>query len=93
MSKPTGISLKDFCKAIEISSIATGYSNVKYKPKGGSAYTFSFFEKGNEVTPCAVFAVHVGHNKKKEIWSDDLKKVWERTAIKEDVFMDILNSF
>ncbi len=90
MSKPTGISLKDFCKAVELSSIAAGYGKLVVREKSGSAVSFSFFEKHTDAQPCAIFAVHTLHNKKREIVTSDLKKVWERTGIKEEVFRSYL---
>ena len=91
MSKPTGVSLKDFCKAVEISAGVCGYDHVSHGPKKGSVYAFQFFQHAQSSQPDSIFVVHTGHNKKKEIWSDDLKKAWERTAISEEIFKGILN--
>lgn len=93
MSKPTGVSLKDYCKALEICTAERGYGYLKYGPNGGSAYTFQIFEKKDDPAPAIIWAVHVGHNKKKEIYSDDLKKAWLRTAIPKDRFLEVLKSF
>lgn len=93
MSKPTGIKLADYCKALEIAAVRAGYGNLKYGPRGGSVYGFQLFERKEDAIPCVIWAVHVGHNKKKEIYSGDLKKVWEKTSIGKDLFLEILNSF
>lgn len=92
MSKPTGISLKDFCKALEISAVRSGYERVSHGYTEGSIYGFEFFQKRSDTKPLQVFVVHFGRGRKREIWSDDLKKVWERTAISKELFLEILKT-
>lgn len=89
MSKPTGISLKDYCKAVEM-CINERYSHLKHYPNGGSAYTFEVFEKKNDDVPGIIWSIHFNHNKKKEIYSDDLKKIYQRTAVTKERFLEIL---
>lgn len=90
MSKPTGVKLSDYCKAVEIAAIRSGYGDIQYWPNKGSAYSFAVFEKKGDAAPSAVWAVHVGHNKKKEVYASNIRKVWERTAIKKEVFLAVL---
>ena len=75
MSRPTGVNLKDYGKAVEICIAERSYSHVRHDYASGSAYTFEVFEKKNDDAPAVIWSVHFGHNKKKEIWSDDLKKI------------------
>ena len=90
MSRPTGVSLKDYCKAVEICIPERGYSHVKHYDNGGSVHSFEVFERKNDTHPCVVWAVHFGHNKKKEIWSDDLKKIYVKTAVMKERFIEVL---
>lgn len=92
MSKPTGISLDHFESAVKASAKVAGYGKVEMKPNKGSQYTFRFFEKESDEIPCAIFAIHVLHNKKKEIVTSDFEKAWERTAINESVLKSVLEN-
>ena len=92
MSKPTGIKLKEFCKALEICAPLCGYEHLNHGFSGGSVYSFEFFQKKNDTKPMSIFIVHFGRGRKREIWSDDLKKVWERTAISKEKFLDVLKN-
>jgi hypothetical protein len=92
MSKPTNIELKDYCKAVEMCAEKRGYGYVKYGPKKGSVYSFEIFEHKDAVAPAIIWNIHTAHSKKKEIYSSDLKKVWERTAIPRTDFIDTLHS-
>jgi len=90
MPKPTGYGLNIYIKALEICIAERGYGYLKYHPSKGSAFTFEIFENKDDPTPAIVWSVHIGHSKKQEIYSDDLKKAWERTAIPRDRFMEVL---
>lgn len=90
MSKPTNIKLKDYIKAVEI-CILEKYGHLKHYDNGGSTHTFEVFEKKNDDIPCVIWGIHFGHDKKKEIWSrDDLKKIFTKTAVPKERFVEVL---
>mgnify|MGYP001567441197 FL=1 len=92
MSKPTGVKLKDYCKAVETCIVKRGYSHVKDYDNGGSMHTFEIFEKKNDSVPAIVWSIHFGHNKKKELFSDDLKKIYNKTAVPKEEFIEALKN-
>ncbi|MBC8464780.1 MAG: hypothetical protein H8D63_00145 [Parcubacteria group bacterium] len=92
MSKPTNIELKDYCKAVELCAENRGYGYVKHGPKKGSVYSFEIFEDKDAVAPAIIWHIHTAHSKKREIYVDDLKKAWERTAIPREDFISTLRS-
>lgn len=90
MSKPLNLKLKDYIKAVEI-CIGEKYGHLKHGYNGGSVYSFEVFEKKDDDQPTIVWVIHFGHNKKREIWSrDDLKKIYERTAVAKERFLEVL---
>ncbi len=92
MPKPTGYRLKEYIKALELCALERGYGYVKHGYGGGSVYSFQIFQNRNDELPAIVWSVHYGRGAKQEIFSDDLKKVWKRTAIPQARFMEILDS-
>ena len=89
MSKPIGVSLNDYIKVVEI-CIAEKYGDIKHHANKGSVYTFEVFKKKEDDIPAIIWNIHFGHNKKKEIWSDDLKKIYIKTAVTKERFLEIL---
>ena len=89
MSKPTGLSLKHYCKAVEI-CIGEKYGHLKHYDNKGSAHTFEVFEKKDDDSPAVIWSIHFRHNKKKEIWEQDLKKIWGKTAVPKERFLEVL---
>lgn len=92
MSKPTGVSLKDYCKALEICVTERGYEYLKHDFNGGSAYSFQLFQKKDDAAPCVIWSIHFGHNRKKELYQDDLAKAWKKTAVPKDRFLEVLKN-
>ncbi len=92
MPKPTGYKLNDYIKAVEICVAEFGYDRVKHGYVSGSAYTFQIFERGDQSVPCVIWSIHFGHNKKKEIYSDDLKKIWTKTMVTKERFIEVLQA-
>gem|GEM_PF-5233156 len=92
MSSPTGISLNDYCKALEICAVERGYGYLKHGYNKGSVYSFQLFQNKDDATPCVVWAIHFRHNKKKELYQDDLAKAWKKTAIPKDRFLEVIRS-
>lgn len=90
MLKLINLKLKHYCKAVEI-CILEKYEHLKHYDNGGSAHTFEVFEKKDDDHPAIIWAVHFGHNKKKEIWSrEDVKKIYEKTAVAKERFLEVL---
>jgi len=92
MPKPTGYKLDHYVKAVEQSLLEFGYGRINHGYSNGSVYTFEVFEKGSETSPCVVWSIHFGHNKKKEIYSDDLKKIYQKTTVTKERFIEILQN-
>jgi len=92
MPKPTGYRLKDYIKALERCAEERGYGYVKHGYGSGSAYSFQIFQNRNDVEPAVIWSVHYGRGNKQEIYSDDLKKVWQKTAIPQDRFIEVLDN-
>lgn len=91
MSKPLGIKLNDYCKAVRI-CIEEYYGHLKDYPTSGSIYTFEVFEDKDDDVPAIVWNIHHEHNKKKEIWSkQDLRKIFERTKVPKERFVEVLH--
>jgi len=90
MSKPTGVSLKDYCKAVEICIPERGYGHLKHYDNRGSTHTFEVFEKKDDDSPCVIWSIHFAHNKKKELFSDDLKKIYRKTIVPKERFLEVL---
>ena len=89
MSKPTGVNLKDYIKTVEI-CITEKYGGIKHHDNKGSVYVFEVFEKKDDKIPAIIWGIHFSHNKKKEIWSDDLKKIYNKTVVTKERFLEIL---
>lgn len=90
MPKPTGYSLNDYIRAVEVCAPGCGYGKFEHGYKGGSIYGFRLFENETDDVPAVIWVVHFSHDRKQDIYSSDLKKAWERTAIaKEDFLREI----
>lgn len=90
MSRPTGVSLNDYCKAVEKCITARGYHRVKHYSKTGSIYTFEIFQNKDDSAPAIIWGIHTGHDKKRELYSDDLKKIYVKTAVPKEEFVKAL---
>lgn len=90
MSKPTGVSLKDYCKAVEVCIEESGYGHLRHYDSGGSVHSFEVFKDKNDDAPSVVWIVHFSHNKKKEMWSDDIKKIYQKTSVPKERFIEVL---
>tara|TARA_B100000745_G_scaffold267052_1_gene192605 strand:- start:8 stop:283 length:276 start_codon:yes stop_codon:yes gene_type:complete len=66
--------LKKYIKVVEFFVKENGLEQLKTVPNKGSVVRFEIYEVGS-TKPLAMWVIHHGHTRKKEIWSpEDYKK-------------------